>query len=485
VSVWMLAIMSAVAQDVDAHGFVLAAYDADARDPIRVQRPGDFEGGSAFAGALFEYGRAPLVAIDPRNSERIPLIDNLFSLDISAGFAPHERVRIDVTAPLYGFTGVGFDRSTTSGFGVGDTRVTVMGVLLRGESTGGLGLALVPHVDIPTGVFDSYLGRNALAGGGVLAATWESGALTLTGNGGYQVQRSIDLGNLNSSDAILMGAAVGYMLDEELGLNAEVAGSLPTVSTGVGTTGSPFEVLGTLRYAGEEGAHFTAGGAAAITQGAGAAQFRVFVGGGFGASGGPRDADGDGFVDSEDACPAEPEVRNGYEDEDGCPDFRPTLSAWASFNGAPILGADLQVEGAVTRRITTTAEPFSLEVDPDSTWKGSASYGACLVGEKVVTVGDTNTDLVVELELEMYGEVELVVLDPEGDSFDQAVVEFSSAEPSCVPDKATRTDPDGRVTVGVGRGTHTIRVRSREKHAEVEFTAVEGKTLEVVVMLGL
>ena len=36
-----------------------------------------------------------------------------------------------------------------------------------------------------------------------------------------------------------------------------------------------------------------------------------------------RDGDGDGILDPDDACPAEPECRNGFEDEDGCPDLQP------------------------------------------------------------------------------------------------------------------------------------------------------------------
>jgi outer membrane protein OmpA-like peptidoglycan-associated protein len=35
---------------------------------------------------------------------------------------------------------------------------------------------------------------------------------------------------------------------------------------------------------------------------------------------GPHDADGDGIVDTADHCPYEPEDKDGFEDEDGCPD---------------------------------------------------------------------------------------------------------------------------------------------------------------------
>ncbi len=36
-----------------------------------------------------------------------------------------------------------------------------------------------------------------------------------------------------------------------------------------------------------------------------------------------RDTDGDGFLDDVDKCPKEPETKNGYEDDDGCPDEVP------------------------------------------------------------------------------------------------------------------------------------------------------------------
>jgi OOP family OmpA-OmpF porin len=39
----------------------------------------------------------------------------------------------------------------------------------------------------------------------------------------------------------------------------------------------------------------------------------------------PPDTDGDGFIDAKDGCIHEPETKNGYEDEDGCPDEVPEV----------------------------------------------------------------------------------------------------------------------------------------------------------------
>ncbi len=70
------------------------------------------------------------------------------------------------------------------------------------------------------------------------------------------------------------------------------------------------------------------GGAAEPTGGATGQSSEASLGlSGSGGSGGPhgrnpvgRDRDGDGVVDADDACPDEPEDRDGFQDGDGCPD---------------------------------------------------------------------------------------------------------------------------------------------------------------------
>ena len=61
----------------------------------------------------------------------------------------------------------------------------------------------------------------------------------------------------------------------------------------------------------------------------------------------PKDSDGDGFYDPgqgikpEDKCPQEPETRNGYQDDDGCPDVIP--KEVAKFTGV-IKGINFDVD---------------------------------------------------------------------------------------------------------------------------------------------
>ncbi len=53
---------------------------------------------------------------------------------------------------------------------------------------------------------------------------------------------------------------------------------------------------------------------------------------------GPLDADADGVLDAVDVCPYEPETRNGYRDEDGCPEHPDTVPA-ATLPDAPTASA--------------------------------------------------------------------------------------------------------------------------------------------------
>ena len=65
----------------------------------------------------------------------------------------------------------------------------------------------------------------------------------------------------------------------------------------------------------------------------------------------PPDADGDGIPDASDACPADPETFNGFEDADGCPDTVPRTAG----QGARLIGADLMNGAGYTGRGVSVA----------------------------------------------------------------------------------------------------------------------------------
>jgi outer membrane protein OmpA-like peptidoglycan-associated protein len=64
----------------------------------------------------------------------------------------------------------------------------------------------------------------------------------------------------------------------------------------------------------------------------------------------PADSDGDGFVDNQDKCPNEAEIKNGFEDDDGCPDQIP--DAMKKFTGV-IQGIEFETGKAEIRASST------------------------------------------------------------------------------------------------------------------------------------
>jgi outer membrane protein OmpA-like peptidoglycan-associated protein len=79
------------------------------------------------------------------------------------------------------------------------------------------------------------------------------------------------------------------------------------------------EVVGGLKFFVERNSYLMMGGGVRLGKGYEAADQRAFLGFIFEPSIGDRD--GDGIPDDEDKCPNEPEDKDGFQDEDGCPDL--------------------------------------------------------------------------------------------------------------------------------------------------------------------
>jgi len=85
---------------------------------------------------------------------------------------------------------------------------------------------------------------------------------------------------------------------------------------------TPVEVLGGFKWLPDFGFTLGVGGSAGVTNGYGAPDWRVFGMVGYTMPGEKKapDADGDGIPDETDQCPNEPEDKDRFEDDDGCPD---------------------------------------------------------------------------------------------------------------------------------------------------------------------
>jgi len=463
----------AFAQDVpeagfNAHGFVLTAYDGDARDLLTVQRPGRFNQGEYWFGGLFEYADAPLIYVTEQGET--PYLDEIVALNLQLGVAAHDRVRFDAAIPVF-LSSQGLGGS--QGVDPSDIRLGAMVALVRpadDEDGGGLGLGLAPTLDIPVGDDTEFLGNSGFAGGVKLAATYEFTRLTLSADLGAQFNPEIELENLGGSDSLLAGLGVGYLFDPMTGISVEGHFAPPfseaepgdNTAEDVAGTASPAEVLLSFRKRTASGFHFTLGGAKSVTRGAGAAPYRVFLGAGYGQIGEPtpKDTDLDGIMDKLDACPEQPETRNAYQDEDGCPDRLGQVFVGVSYDGAPWPQAEVDIMGDDSFSRVSTNQPFSFEALPESQWVASARYGSCLTADGAIQATDGDVQLDLELQITEFATVAYRVSEKGVGPVEGATVTYSSEADECLPRGVLSTNDKGKGAHKVGAGKHFVVVQA-------------------------
>jgi len=475
----------AFAQGIDAHGFYVAPHDGDIRDPLTFYRPGALHGGEWSISALLEYARAPLLEVIESElgsgSTEIPVLDDVLALNIAAGIAPHERFRIDAFVPVYGFTTGGTDREI-EGPTVGDVRVSALGLLVRPDHIlegGGLGVGVEAHVDIPSGNADRFLGRDGVAGGGGVNATYEVGVFTASAAVGAQFDPAIDVENLNGSDSLQGGVGVGFALHETTGVNLEVNGASPLKANDEKGTGSPAQTLLSLKYRAPSGLHLTVGGAIGMSRGVGSARYRAFLGLGYGNMPPRRHADHDalGAIRVSDECPGEMEVYNDWKDDDGCPDSLGTLVVRVEHNGVQEAGAEVSIQSPDrTHYYTSQGDPEEVQdVIPETTFTGSATKGACLSGSGSVMVEEGESVLVIPLQAQLPANVEVRVWDPDGRPIPTARVFWRAADRDCVPEGTLEVNADGSVISRMGVGDAHLLVSAPEYLSyEHDYTFAAG-----------
>jgi OOP family OmpA-OmpF porin len=243
-----------------------------------------------------------------------------------------QRVQFGLMLPLVYTTGDGYHQSTGaalaattpyidirggSAFGVGDPRLSAK-VRLAGEGTEGFLLAGVAYLTAPLG--DSIapghnLGDDGFTAGAKLAADYRAGKLRVGANAGAVFRPDRTILSTTTGSEMQYGVAAGFDVTSLLTVVSEVAAATDFTRS---VDGNPVEWrVGAKLTQGDF--VFQLGGGAGLLSGVGTPNFRIIGGAAWQPAG--IDSDGDGIGDNVDACPAEKEDKDGYLDDDGCPDL--------------------------------------------------------------------------------------------------------------------------------------------------------------------
>jgi large repetitive protein len=188
---------------------------------------------------------------------------------------------------------------------------------LAGTGSAGPGLGISLLAAIPTGAGGGLVHEHGFGGEGNLFTDWRRAGLTLAAGAGARLREATHLYDVALGDELLVHAAADLQLDLRASVFAELSGATALGHPWASSKQSPLEVLfgGRARLGAAQ--VFGAAGPG-LTDGYGTPVFRIVAG--LAWSNAPLDLDQDGVPDDVDRCPLVPEDRDGFQDEDGCPD---------------------------------------------------------------------------------------------------------------------------------------------------------------------
>ncbi len=281
--------------------------------------------------ADLSYTRAPLrfsASVDGAK-QRQTVIGDLGMLQLGGAAGLPGGWQVGAVLPMAGMIRGGgpdlvrVDKADAPAFG--DLRLETRKALVHRQNSGmATDLAAAAIVGLPTAAKNVWLGGTPSLGlevlGSLSTATWQADAdlgVRLQSTQTLAVQGETLL-RAGSTLALRAGAARA-LLDgrvharAELQMLAPIASALPSGQTVFDlAVGGDFAVTDALRL------YAAVGGAP--TSGPGSAAFRAAVGIRFDPQQLPHDADNDGLDDKLDKCPNQAEDKDGFEDQDGCPD---------------------------------------------------------------------------------------------------------------------------------------------------------------------
>jgi len=325
--------LAAVAQSFRLDRFRAAERPDDAFGVKRLGALGHLRFG---ANAVADYANDPLVIkSDRRDRELRSIVDHELVLKVDLSLALYDRVvlLLGFDAPLL-LEGpslpAGSVIAPADGAGFGDLS---LGARLRlfGEADDvfGLGIQAV-LIALTAGNTQAYRGEDNVAVLPELIAEVRTKPIRVSANAGVLARKKVDLVDREIGSELLYGLALGVPLHARFELLGELRGGFDFAHFGAKNSTGVEWLLGAKANT-ATGFFIGAGAGSGLTRGIGTPDARALLSLGYltplekkkkdpAPAPAPADRDHDGVLDSDDRCPDQPEDRDGFADEDGCPD---------------------------------------------------------------------------------------------------------------------------------------------------------------------
>jgi hypothetical protein len=291
-------------------------------------------------GLALNYQWRPYVVFTKGTGTSTNIVEHQATAELNAAIALFDRLQIGLALPftpilqgqLFDATGAPTGQNETAR-GLGDLRIEAKTQLAVFGDDDQYGVGLLAGVSVPTaklggasldvpvgGSGPYYLGDKNFTGRLKAIAGLQIGALRAAVNAGVLLRQSSQSFAAVVGSQALYGAAAAYEVRKRLELMVELFGrSGLSDFTKFWSDVNPFEVDAALRFGVSSMWSVSLGGGRGIGKGIGAPAGRGFLAVGFTPD--FRDRDHDGVYDVDDRCPDQPEDRDGFQDQDGCPDL--------------------------------------------------------------------------------------------------------------------------------------------------------------------
>ena len=282
--------------------------------------------------ALLTYLTRPFTVynVDPMDpnvvgKERTNVVDHIAAMQITGAYGINDKLQVGARLPIiFQLSGDGLTPETgkpamngLSVTGLGDLDVEAKYRLyhkneLRIAGFGGLTLPSSFGSD-----GSKFIGDNLPTLHGAIALQYDvHPKFTVGANAGIYLRKPRTIYDSTIGQQLTWGAAAAVRVTNRFSIIGEAYGraGLPDFSLDA----SPLEAEGGLRVFATNSVAVVIGGGGGLVKGIGSPRARFFLSIGYAPD--VRDSDGDGIQNARDKCPLIPEDKDGYQDDDGCPD---------------------------------------------------------------------------------------------------------------------------------------------------------------------
>ena len=278
------------------------------------------------AAAWLSYGHKPLVFVDLAEvAPDFEAIQHQLALHATGAMSFTDWLSVGFELPFFvlnagedtGFVAIDPIPSTV----LGDIRLSAkLGLLTRAKGADGFGLGLELPIGLPTGDASAFV-SDGFTFVPALVLDLRLAPVHVAINLGARIRGDEQLapGTETGTEAVFRVAAAVDVVPDTLAILGEVQGASHNFELSNNTY---VEGLIGGRLDLGQGFHVTLAGGRAFTTGYGSTAARVVAQFGFTPEPAPIvvDTDGDGFFDDIDRCVTDAEDKDGWQDDDGCPD---------------------------------------------------------------------------------------------------------------------------------------------------------------------